>query len=112
MSLLDQYQTILLLLFVEAGVTEALIDVAQSQDSNIATRATILIGELKELCNHLLPSSIVFKMNSLPSLFKSAADFQDETKRHAATFALSNVDLQQRMKEKFLIHTIDDSLAK
>lgn len=63
MNLLDQYQTLILASFVEVGLIEALIDMIQDGSKYITTRATILVGEIRDLCNRLLPPHYNRKIN-------------------------------------------------
>ncbi|KAJ3087070.1 hypothetical protein HK102_011873 [Quaeritorhiza haematococci] len=111
MNLLDSYLTIILIAFVDVGLLETLIHVIQESDKYITIRATILVGEILELCNRLLPGSYGVKINSLPSLFRVASDFDDETRRHHATLALSHIDNLHKNKEKLLPQALEDTVA-
>jgi len=56
----------------DGGIMQALIEVIQDTNKYITTRATILIGELLELCNRLLPTSYGTKIqvcSSIPCIF-------------------------------------------
>jgi hypothetical protein len=99
----------------------------------MSSRATILIGEIRDLCNQLLPGSFNVKINvrlfrkippsscyiylsfsykSLPTLLQVASNFDDETKRHGATLAITHIDFLQANKERFLLHAVDDAVAR
>ncbi|KAJ3219964.1 hypothetical protein HK099_004488 [Clydaea vesicula] len=112
MNLINQYQSILLATFIDVGLVEALIDIIQDGSKYLVTRATILVGELRELSNELLPQNFNVRINSLPTLFQVAANFNDESKRHSATLALTRIDSLQNNKEKFLLQSMDDNVAK
>lgn len=111
-NLVNQHQSILLAAFIDVGIVEALVETIQNGSKYIATRSTILIGELRELSNDLLPASFNVKINSLSTLFETASSFQDESKRHAATLALIHIDSLQTNKERFLLQASDDPIAK
>ena len=113
-NLVDQYLTMILIVFIEAGLLEALIEVIQESLGNksIITRATILVGEILELSNKLLPTSYGIKIQSLPSLFKLASDFKDENGRLKATIALTHIDNLHKNKEKLAPQIADDATIK
>lgn len=63
MNMMSQYQSIIFLAFVDVGLVEVLMEVIQDENVNIATRAAILVGELRELSSELIPSSVNVKIN-------------------------------------------------
>lgn len=63
MNLITQYQSVLFMAFIDVGLVEALMEVIQDSSKNVATRACILVGELRELSNELLPPSANVKIN-------------------------------------------------
>ncbi|KAI9140964.1 Rapamycin-insensitive companion of mTOR, N-term-domain-containing protein [Paraphysoderma sedebokerense] len=111
LNLLDHYTAMLLLIFVEGGLLEALIDLIGTSEKSVATRATILVGEIIDLCNRLLPASVGLKVQSLPGLFKLASSFKDDTARHAAINALSHIDNLPRTKERLFSPTLKSTTS-
>lgn len=86
---INHYHSILLLVFKESGLFEALLEVAKDEQPAIAYKAIILIDELLMLCNKLLPVRHTIQLCSLPTLFKNATNFEDEVLRHSANDTLS-----------------------
>ncbi|KAI8999819.1 Rapamycin-insensitive companion of mTOR, N-term-domain-containing protein [Gaertneriomyces semiglobifer] len=103
-NLVDHYLSVVLLVFIEVGLIEALVELLQHDNKYITTRVTILVGEILELCNRLLPTSYGTKVQSLPALFRIAADFADEPRRHQGTLALSYIDRLHKSKDRLLPH--------
>ncbi|KAI8823473.1 Rapamycin-insensitive companion of mTOR, N-term-domain-containing protein [Fimicolochytrium jonesii] len=99
-NLVDHYLSMVLIIFVDVGLVEVLIELLQHENKYITTRVTILIAELLNLCSCLLPSTYGTKLQSLSTLFRVAADFQDENKRHQGTVALTYIDSLRRSKGK------------
>jgi rapamycin-insensitive companion of mTOR len=112
MNLINQYQSVVFMAFIDVGLVEALMQVIQDPNKNIATRASILVGELREISSELMPQSANVKINSLPTLFQIASDFGTENKRHSATTALARIDSLQHNKERFLLQSLSDSVAR
>ncbi|KAJ1550519.1 hypothetical protein HK096_006497, partial [Nowakowskiella sp. JEL0078] len=112
MNLVDHYLAMLLIVFLEAGLIQALVELLSNNDKQMVTTATILIGEIMEMCNRLLPKSHSTNIQSLPTLFKIASDFEDESKRHTATLAFSCIDNLQKTKERLFPHAIDEQFNR
>ncbi|KAJ3268853.1 hypothetical protein HDU76_011362, partial [Blyttiomyces sp. JEL0837] len=53
--------------------------------------------------------SFTVKIQSLPLLFRLAADFENETKRHAATLSISYIDGLYKKKERLLSMPMEES---
>ncbi|KAJ3112369.1 hypothetical protein HDU96_004614 [Phlyctochytrium bullatum] len=102
-SLMAHIISVLLIVFVDCGLVETLIDIAQDSNRDLSLRAIVLIGELLQLTHRLLPSSYWAKVQPIASLFHNASNFQDEQKRHASTAALAAVDGILRWREKSFI---------
>ncbi|KNE58783.1 hypothetical protein AMAG_04335 [Allomyces macrogynus ATCC 38327] len=94
LDLVGHATAFVLLIFVQAGLLESLIDlIGQSPSQAIMTTATALIGHLIELCNQLLPEHVAVAVQSLPGLFDLASRFrQREQIRHRAIAALAHID--------------------
>ncbi|KAL1921894.1 uncharacterized protein VTP21DRAFT_10536 [Calcarisporiella thermophila] len=108
LNLLDAHLSILLIVFIEAGLLEALISLIEGNDVFIRRKATLLIGEILQLCTRLLPASWATKIQSLPRLFELAAKFEDEAVRHSATAALNHIDRLIRLRNRTMVEDEDD----
>ncbi|KND04740.1 uncharacterized protein SPPG_00443, partial [Spizellomyces punctatus DAOM BR117] len=108
-NLVDHYLSFVLMILIDAGLLEALVELLQHDNKYITTRVTILVGEILELCHRLLPTAYGTRIQSLPALFRIASDFDDEVKRHQGTLALTYIDGLHKSKEKLFPHALDDS---
>jgi hypothetical protein len=63
MNLINQYQSVVFMGFIDVGLVEALMQVIQDPNKNIATRASILVRELREISSELMPQSANVKIN-------------------------------------------------
>jgi rapamycin-insensitive companion of mTOR len=75
MNLINQYQSILFMAFIDVGLVEALMHVIQDPNKNIATRASILVGELRELSSELMPQSSNVKINVSRLILNASSHF-------------------------------------
>ncbi|TPX33890.1 hypothetical protein SmJEL517_g03313 [Synchytrium microbalum] len=111
-NLIDQFVAVLLLVFIDAGLLEALVELAQCGSNKIVvSKATQLIGELIDLGNRLLPLQFGAKIQSLPSLFKLASNFQDPSQRHTAAVALAHIDNIHMTKDKLISSVLNSESA-
>ncbi|GAA5935683.1 hypothetical protein JCM3775_003381 [Rhodotorula graminis] len=100
-NLIDQFMAVLLLIFVEAGLIEALASLAADpKDPSTATKVSLLIGEILSLANRVLPASHAVRVQSLPSLFALTAGFDPSRERLAASDALLKVGRFEREREQ------------
>ncbi|ORX78342.1 hypothetical protein K493DRAFT_321236, partial [Basidiobolus meristosporus CBS 931.73] len=99
LDLVEHHLAILLILFVDAGLIEILIELIESESKSTSEVATILVAQVLQLGNRLLPGSYGPKIQALPRLFKMAASFGDEKLRHVATDALSQIDNMRRLDQ-------------
>ncbi|TPX62078.1 hypothetical protein PhCBS80983_g00632 [Powellomyces hirtus] len=102
-NLVDHYLSIVLMILIDVGLLEVLVELLQHDNKYITTRVTILVGEMLELCNRLLPVAYGTRIQSLPTLFRIAADFHDELRRHQGTLALTYIDGLHKSKERVLL---------
>jgi len=109
---INHYYAILLLVFKESGLFEALLEVAKDEQPSISYKAIILIDELIMLCNKLLPFRHTLQVYSLPSLFKNATNFEDEVLRHSATDTLSYFNNMKINKAKSITAQQMDEIEK
>ncbi|KAM3580575.1 hypothetical protein VKS41_007236 [Umbelopsis sp. WA50703] len=109
LNMIDQHLTIILIIFVDAGILMALVDMVKSDDIYISRKATLLIGEILQLSTKLLPISMATQIQSLPKLFALASSFEDEQVRHNATTALSHIDRLSRIRTRYLSQASQDN---
>ncbi|KAG8904203.1 hypothetical protein FRB99_002106 [Tulasnella sp. 403] len=103
LNLTHQYIALLLLVFLEAGLLEALISILEEADpsANLPRKATLLLGELLQIANHVLPLNMAAHIQSLPRLFELAADTQRiDAARRVATATLSSIDSFNRNRAR------------
>ncbi|KAH7099638.1 Rapamycin-insensitive companion of mTOR, N-term-domain-containing protein [Auriculariales sp. MPI-PUGE-AT-0066] len=81
LNLIDQYIALLLLVFTQAGLVEALVTVLEetTSGSKIARKATLLIGEVLQLANRVLPLSMAARIQTLTRVFNLATDYRTGT---------------------------------
>eukprot|EP00158_Paraphelidium_tribonemae_P007702 Partr_v1_DN28334_c0_g1_i2_m78546 putative RPTOR independent companion of MTOR, complex 2 len=91
-NLADHYLALILVIFVEAGLVESLVSIIEEGSKSLVTLATILVGELLQLCNRLLPISYCARVQSLPKLFMLASTFDDENVRNLGSWSLAQVE--------------------
>ncbi|KAL7752498.1 hypothetical protein RI367_002032 [Sorochytrium milnesiophthora] len=93
LNLIQHYTGLLLIIFIESRLFEALIDVIGESTKDVSTKATYLIRELIDQANRLLPDTMAINVQSLPGLFGLASVFRfNESSRHSAIAALSHID--------------------
>ncbi|KAG0003995.1 hypothetical protein BGZ65_001104, partial [Modicella reniformis] len=101
LGLVDHHQSIVLTVFIDAGLIEALIylivdeNLTKSRDvevHKVLRKAMLLIPELMQLACKVLPSAKSTHVQTLPSLFEVATSFEDPVLRHVATNAFRFID--------------------
>ncbi|KAG1659080.1 Rapamycin-insensitive companion of mTOR [Nymphon striatum] len=100
-NLVDNYIALLLFVFVNCGVLDALIEVATKGDKYIAVKATILLAELLNLTSCLLPSECSRHCQALPKLLNMSTSI-DITKhnRHQASITVSRLAMVHKLKKR------------
>ncbi|KAH9452898.1 hypothetical protein Pst134EB_016847 [Puccinia striiformis f. sp. tritici] len=124
-TLADHYHAILLLVFFDVKLLETLIEITESKgtrdepipgstsikqanlnsamaskSSIVRKKASLLIAEILDLSNRILPLSYGTRIQSLPRLFELAASFQHGDHRSTGTAALREVDSLHRTKNR------------
>ncbi|KAJ1021886.1 hypothetical protein NDA16_003648 [Ustilago loliicola] len=97
LNLVDHYLALLLVVFLDSGLVDALIDVIEHSPT-MARKATMLMGELLQVSKRVHPPSMGGSIHSLPRLFSLAADFRldKSDERQAAASALCSIDVANR----------------
>lgn len=101
LNMLDHHLCIILIIFIDADILMALVDMVKSDDIYISRKATLLIGEILQLSTRLLPIMMGIQVQSLPKLFALASNFEDEQVRHNATAALAHIDKLTRARARY-----------
>ncbi|OWZ28826.1 sterility protein Ste20 [Cryptococcus neoformans c8] len=100
LTLVDHYIALLLTICIESGLLEALIAVIEEGNSTLNRKATLLLGEVLQMANRILPLQFAAQLQSLPRLFTEATDFSKPGDRIAALSALSSIDSLNRNQTK------------
>ncbi|KAJ8516654.1 hypothetical protein ONZ45_g6075 [Pleurotus djamor] len=109
LRLTDQYIALLILILTEAGLFEALMTMLEENvtGSNLSRKATLLIAEILQLGNRVLPLSMAAKLQTVPHLFSLASDYGSGDHRIVGTLALSAIDSFNRNRTR-----LDPALIK
>ncbi|KAI8986238.1 Rapamycin-insensitive companion of mTOR, N-term-domain-containing protein [Trametes punicea] len=94
LKLTDQYIALLILVFAKAGLLDALTSMFEesSVGSPLSRKATLLMAELLQKANRVLPLSIAAKIQALPRIFSLASDYNDHEHRIVGSSALSAIN--------------------
>ncbi|KAF9286034.1 hypothetical protein BGZ68_003305 [Mortierella alpina] len=118
LGLVDHHQSVVLTVFIDAGLIETLISLvvedgrpekAGNADARkVLRKATLLIPELMQLAHKVLPSHKSMHVQTLPSLFHVASNFEDPVLRHVATSAFHFIDTLCRTTTGSTTERLDD----
>ncbi|CAF1398301.1 unnamed protein product, partial [Adineta ricciae] len=97
-NLLDSHMALMLLTFIDAGFIEAVSELASSDNTLLATRATLLLANFIWLCNEHLPEEQSFLL--LPLLMDIAIADDDSIKRSFAKEAMLNINAFFEFKQR------------
>ncbi|KII86754.1 hypothetical protein PLICRDRAFT_43412 [Plicaturopsis crispa FD-325 SS-3] len=102
LKLTDQYLALLILVFTNAGLMEALTSMLEEAKtgSNLSRKATLLMAEVLQMANRVLPLSVAARIQAIPQVFDLAANYMDGGNRIVGTLALSAIDSFNRNKGK------------
>ncbi|KAI0632054.1 hypothetical protein C8Q77DRAFT_1158732 [Trametes polyzona] len=102
LKLTDQYIALLILVFSKAGLLDALTSMCEesSVGSALSRKATLLMAEILQKANRVLPLSIAAKIQALPRVFSMASDYNDNEHRIVGSSALSAIDSFNRYRSR------------
>ncbi|TXT05984.1 hypothetical protein VHUM_03745 [Vanrija humicola] len=102
LNLCDHYVAFLLAVFIESGLIEALVALVQDEEceQGVRRKATLLLGEILQLANRVLPLQYAAQIQALPRLFTGVTEFSKPDERNAALSALSSIDSLFRNNRK------------
>ncbi|KAF9434712.1 hypothetical protein BGZ76_007560 [Entomortierella beljakovae] len=117
LGLVDNHQSVVLTVFIEAGLIETLIslivesgaptEIRDLEAKKVLRKATLLIPELMQLACKVLPSDKSTHLQTLPSLLKVATNFEDPALRHVATSAFQFIDTLIRASNGIIPERLD-----
>lgn len=98
LKLTDQYIALLVLVFTQAGLLDALTSMFEETTvgNNLTRKATLLMAEVLQLANKVLPLSVAAKVQLVPRVFSLASDYDHGEHRIVGTSALSSIDSLNR----------------
>ncbi|KAF8934324.1 hypothetical protein BGZ58_005786 [Dissophora ornata] len=118
LGLVDHHQSVVLTVFIDAGLIEALVSLVVDSSRlvnegdadavKVLRKATLLIPELMQLSYKVLPPDKSTHVQTLPSLFQVATNFEDPVLRHIATSAFRFIDTLSRTSRGIAAERLDD----
>ncbi|CAE6437545.1 unnamed protein product [Rhizoctonia solani] len=102
LNLTHQFISLLLVIFVESGLIEALVDILEERGTSteLPRKATLLLGEIMQLANRVLPSHIAARIQALPRLFSLAANYEHGEGKQFASCTLSSIESLNRNRAR------------
>ncbi|KAK0487570.1 Rapamycin-insensitive companion of mTOR, N-term-domain-containing protein [Armillaria novae-zelandiae] len=100
--LTDHYIALLVLIFTNAGLLDALTSMLgeTTTGTNLSRKATLLMAEVLQIANRVLPLSVAARIQAIPQIFGMAADFGDGEQRIIGTSAMSAIDSLDRNRAR------------
>ncbi|KAJ7175920.1 Rapamycin-insensitive companion of mTOR, N-term-domain-containing protein [Mycena filopes] len=94
LKLTDQYIALMVLVFTNAGLLDALTGMMEesTSGSNLSRKATLLMAEVLQMANRVLPLSIAAQIQTIPRIFSMASDYGHGENRIVGTSAMSAID--------------------
>ncbi|KAJ7935708.1 Rapamycin-insensitive companion of mTOR, N-term-domain-containing protein, partial [Mycena leptocephala] len=94
LKLTDQYIALMVLVFTNAGLLDALTGMMEESTSgtNLSRKATLLMAEVLSMANRVLPLSIAAQIQTIPRIFSMASDYSHGENRIVGTSAMSAID--------------------
>ncbi|PCH40022.1 hypothetical protein WOLCODRAFT_136614 [Wolfiporia cocos MD-104 SS10] len=107
--LTDQYIALLIQLFCGAGLLDALTSMLEENPigSNLSRKAILLMAEMLQTANRVLPLSIAAKIQALPRVFNLASDYGTSEHRIVGTSAISSIDSFNRHRARVLACNVE-----
>ncbi|KAG9079106.1 hypothetical protein FS749_008827, partial [Ceratobasidium sp. UAMH 11750] len=102
LNLTHQFGSLVLVVLVEAGLIEALVDILEESGTSteLPRKATLLLGEIMQLANRVLPSTIAARIQALPRLFSLAANYGQGEGKQFASSTLSSIESLNRNRAR------------
>ncbi|KAL5482443.1 hypothetical protein ACEPAI_9037 [Sanghuangporus weigelae] len=102
LRLADQYLALLTAILTKAGLIDALVSMLEETTlgSSLSRKATLLIGEVLEIANNVLPLGLASQLQTIPRIFSLSADYTDAEHRIVGTTALAAIDSFNRHRSR------------
>ncbi|THH08497.1 hypothetical protein EW145_g2671 [Phellinidium pouzarii] len=102
LKLTDQYIALLTAILTKAGLLDALVAMLEETTlgSNLSRKATLLMGEVLQIANRVLPLGFAAKLQTVPRIFALAADYGEGEHRIIGTTALAAIDSFNRHRAR------------
>ncbi|KAF8895478.1 Rapamycin-insensitive companion of mTOR, N-term-domain-containing protein [Infundibulicybe gibba] len=102
LKLTDQYLALLVVIFNNAGLCDALTSMLEESTtgSALSRKATLLMAEVLQMGNRVLPLSVAADVQAIPRVFGMATDYKDGEHRIVGTSALSAIDSFNRNRAR------------
>ena len=100
LNLIDHYLALVLNIFLEAGLLDALVHVIEHYEE-LRRKASLLVGEVLHLAHRLLPADLD-RVHTLPRLFSLASRMHASTFRDGASQALATIEQLNRSRSDTL----------
>ncbi|KAJ7819414.1 Rapamycin-insensitive companion of mTOR, N-term-domain-containing protein [Mycena olivaceomarginata] len=102
LKLSDQYIALMVLVFTNAGLLDALTGMMEesTSGSNLSRKATLLMAEVLQMANRVLPLSIAAQIQTIPRIFSMASDYSHGENRIVGTSAMSAIDSFNRNQSR------------
>ncbi|KAG5353197.1 hypothetical protein C0989_009378 [Termitomyces sp. Mn162] len=107
-KLTDQYIALLVLVLSHAGLCEALSNMLEESinGTNLTRKATLLLAEVLQMANRVLPLSVAAKIQAIPEVFDKATHYSDGEHRIIGTTAMSAIDSLNRNRARLQPSTV------
>ncbi|KAG6854116.1 hypothetical protein C0991_010280 [Blastosporella zonata] len=107
-KLTDQYLALLVLVLTHTGLCEALSCMLEESvtGSNLTRKATLLLAEVLQMANRVLPLSVAARIQTIPEVFEKATYYSDGEHRIVGTTALSAIDSFNRNRARLQPSTV------
>ncbi|KAJ7459908.1 Rapamycin-insensitive companion of mTOR, N-term-domain-containing protein [Mycena latifolia] len=111
LKLTDQYIALMVLVFTNAGLLDALTGMLEesTSGSNLSRKATLLMAEVLQMANRVLPLSIAAQIQTIPRIFSMASDYSHGEHRIVGTSAMSAIDSFNRNQTRLEPNTLKGS---
>ncbi|KAJ6537472.1 Rapamycin-insensitive companion of mTOR, N-term-domain-containing protein [Mycena sp. CBHHK59/15] len=111
LKLTDQYIALMVLVFTNAGLLDALTGMLEesTSGSNLSRKATLLMAEVLQMANRVLPLSIAAQIQTIPRIFSMASDYSHGEHRIVGTSAMSAIDSFNRNQTRLEPNTMKGS---
>ncbi|KAL4073251.1 Rapamycin-insensitive companion of mTOR, N-term-domain-containing protein [Scleroderma yunnanense] len=102
LKLTDQYIALLVLVFSNAGLLDALTTILEERTtgSSLTRKATLLMAEVMQMANRVLPLNMAANIQAIPQVFDLAADYTRGEHRIVGTSAITAIDSFNRNRAR------------